>query len=161
MKTKNYFSRHNLSVFVLLLISFSRLEAQNLSSSTWEGYFMNDYRTVLKFIDSDEVMSGTVQMFSGDNMIQNDRLSEIEIVGNSLSFYIEAKETQFKGKFEADHTILTGNFIFPDGSRHPFSAERIPNSAPGFDDEGSRVTEAQVNPDPNGFIPVCRIFMEA
>lgn len=128
MKTMNLFSKYNISVIVFLLISCNRIQAQSLSNGTWEGYFMNDFRTVLKFSDSEEVKKGTVQMFSGEHMIQNDILSEIELVGNTFSFFIEAKETQFKGKFDADQTVLQGNFIFPDGTRHPFSAKKIPKT---------------------------------
>lgn len=126
MKTMNFVSKYNISVIVFLLLTFNRIQAQNLSNGTYEGYFMKDFRTVLIFSDSDELTRGTLQMFSGEKMIQDDILSEIKLVGNTFSFYIEAKETHFKGKFDADRKILQGNFIFPDGTRHPFSAKKIP-----------------------------------
>lgn len=54
MKTGVYFSRHSVAFILLLVISYSGLPAQYLSKVTWEGYFMHDLRTALKFSGSDE-----------------------------------------------------------------------------------------------------------
>ena len=78
---------------------------------------MNDFLTVINFSSSDEnKIQGNIKMFAGNNLIQDDALSDINLTNYNLTFKIPAKETLFEGSFNNFRTELSGNFIFPDGS---------------------------------------------
>lgn len=64
-------------------------------------------------------------MYSGEDRIQDDKLSKISIENRSLSFYIDAKETSFKGTFNEMNTELSENFIFPDNTKHPLVVKKF------------------------------------
>jgi len=87
---------------------------------TWEEMFMEDFSTILeiKVLDNGEY-AGTIKMFSGENVIQNDPVTKVSETDYQLTFYIQAKDTEFKGQFDTDYARLKGEFIFPDKSKHP------------------------------------------
>jgi len=114
-----------LAISVLCILSQS-LFSQNPSDSHWEGDFMVDFKTIIVLeATGDDSYSGSIQMFDNFGEIQNDKLSKIKIRDKELSFYIEAKETEFKGKFDESLNELSGNFIFPDQSMHPIELQRV------------------------------------
>ncbi|MEN8187796.1 MAG: S41 family peptidase [Bacteroidota bacterium] len=107
------------SILVLFLLS-NISKSQSKFSGDWEGVFMKDFRVIINLNSSDDKsFTGKILMFSGSDQIQNDKISEIDLNGNNLTFLIKAKETLFKGVFNEEVTELSGNFIFPDGSEHP------------------------------------------
>lgn len=89
----------------------------------WEGLFMEEFRTVLNF-EAGKSGKAFVLMYDGQQEIQNDELSQVKLAGSKLSFFIEAKETHFKGTLNDDHSEISGIFVFPDGSEHPFKAKQ-------------------------------------
>ncbi len=109
-----------------LFFEIHSLQAQpDPFTGQWEGNFMEDFRTLLEISSpSPGVYSGTVRMFSGPQMIQNDLLDEIRVSGLELTFLIPAKETSFIGRINEDSTTLSGQFLFPDGSEHPLMLSR-------------------------------------
>lgn len=125
MKTTQSISRFNFTTIIILLTLNSSLLAQNLCTGTWEGYFMNDFRTILSFTQTGKVISGKIKMYSGDRLLQDDALTKINENGSDLTFYIEAKQTRYNGSFSENKLILSGNFLFPDGSEHPFTAQKL------------------------------------
>lgn len=90
----------------------------------YEGKFMIDFRTQVKLDLVEGKLTGSVRMYEGDHQIQDDALTRIQVSEKTLSFYIDAKETEFKGNFNEDCTEFSGHFIFPDGSKHPFEAKK-------------------------------------
>ncbi|MEN8229740.1 MAG: hypothetical protein ABFS38_16380 [Bacteroidota bacterium] len=110
-----------LTIAVLVLLSNTAL-SQKQCTGNWEGKFMGDFRTLLKFDTSEENhYTGKIVMFSGTSIIQDDEISKVTLNDTRLSFRIEAKETDFKGDFSKDFSELSGHFIFPDGSEHPIA----------------------------------------
>ncbi len=110
------------AIFILSLIymfpDFGFCQSKILGK--WEGKFMNDFKTILEIDQSNNKgYVGKIIMFSGNDIIQNDPISNIRIEQNTVSFRIEAKETDFKGELNAKDTELKGVFIFPDQSEHP------------------------------------------
>jgi len=92
---------------------------------TWEGIFMNDFRAGINFSNNDEnKYEGNIKMFSGNNLIQDDQIKDISLINKDFKFYIPAKETLFEGSFNDLVTELTGEFIFPDGSKHAIQLKR-------------------------------------
>ncbi|MEN8125427.1 MAG: S41 family peptidase [Bacteroidota bacterium] len=113
-------SRIKWVTFIVLILFCNTMQSQNNLLGDWEGTFMNDFRVILRLNSAeDNSYSGKLMMFSGSNMIQNDEISDIILDGNNLKFFIKAKETQFIGSFNKVVTELSGNFIFPDASKHP------------------------------------------
>ena len=101
-------------------------QTQGSYSGTWEGHFMEEYKTVILLdCQDDDSFKGKIIMFSGSNRIQDDELSGITIESRNLSFYIAAKETTFKGTFNEEDTELSGHFIFPDQSKHPLTVKKV------------------------------------
>jgi hypothetical protein len=102
------------------------LIAQDPCAGCWEGKFMEDYLTIIT-LESGESgsYSGNIKMYANGDMIQDDGLSVIKISGKELTFYIQAKETHFKGEFDEDVSDLSGNFSFPDKSLHPISLQKV------------------------------------
>jgi hypothetical protein len=64
-------------------------------------------------------------MFSGDEIIQNDTLSELSLRRNSCEFYIPDKQTRFSGQFNKNNTLLSGEFVFPDQSVHQLVVRKL------------------------------------
>jgi len=114
----------------VLMISVLCIVSQNLIAQTpytgqWVGKFMGDYKTLI-VLESDGSGSyeGTIYMWADGVRIQDDALSVIKLNDKELTFYIQAKETHFKGEFNADVSELSGNFTFPDKSLHPISLQK-------------------------------------
>lgn len=125
MKTAGAFVRTMLLLLLNFIISNSLQAFADPLTGVWEGNFMGDFRTVLEISSpSPGNYSGTIRMFNGPQMIQNDALSEIQGSGPELVFLIPAKETSFKGIIHEDSMTLSGQFIFPDGSEHPIELTR-------------------------------------
>ena len=122
------FKRTMLLLLPLLFDTYSLQAQPDPLSGQWEGNFMEDFRTLLDITSpSAGVYSGTILMFSGPQMIQNDPLDEIRVTGLELTFLIPAKETSFKGRIDEDSITLSGQFLFPDGSEHPLVLIRRSN----------------------------------
>ena len=135
MTTLNkYLGRSVFAISVLCMMS-QFVNAQHQAEGTWQGYFMEDFKTLVKLECSEEDShSGSIRMFDGMGEIQNDKLSKITMESTSLSFYIDAKETEFEGTFNEDFTELSGNFIFPDQSLHPI---KLRKQKPGASEESA------------------------
>jgi hypothetical protein len=85
----------------------------------WEGNFMEQFKTlVLLDQDPDRGYIGKILMYSGESRIQDDELTRISINNSSITFFIAAKETSFQGEFDETKSAFSGDFIFPDNSRH-------------------------------------------
>lgn len=86
---------------------------------------MNDFKTIVDFSTNDQnQFEGSIKMFAGENIIQDDALIRISLSNDQFTFYIPDKETSFEGAFSNGKTELSGEFIFPDGSRHPIELKR-------------------------------------
>lgn len=94
----------------------------------WEGEFMPGNNLTL-VLDFHQQITGTghgrLLLFEGDRQIQEDPLKKITLNGKQLTFYIESKQTPFKGELNADSLEIRGNFYFPDGSVHPLIVKRV------------------------------------
>ncbi|MGW8314459.1 MAG: S41 family peptidase [Bacteroidales bacterium] len=139
MKTKGIFERTMLlSLLFLFNPAFGQASTDPFSGN-WEGKFIGDFRTLLEITSpSPGTYTGTIRMYNGPQMIQNDPVSEIRGSGTDITFLIPAKETSFKGRFSEDSNTLSGQLVFPDGSEHPIELTRIIDGA----DPGPAVTEA-------------------
>jgi hypothetical protein len=115
----------------VLVISVLCIVSQNLIAQTpwtgqWVGKFMGDYKTQITLeSDGSGSYKGTINMWADGAMIQDDALSVIKINDKELTFYIQAKETHFKGEFNEEVSELSGNFTFPDKSLHPLSLKKV------------------------------------
>ena len=59
---------------------------------------MEQFKTVILLDHAENAKyTGKILMYSGENRIQDDELSQISIEKSEISFYIEAKETIFRG----------------------------------------------------------------
>ena len=125
MKKYSAFFFYLLIGAIPFLFSIQKAQSQVNFIGTWEGNFMNDFMTVIDFRSNDQnKIQGNIQMFAGNNLVQDDALSDINLTNSNLTFTIPAKETLFEGSFNDFGTELSGNFIFPDGSKHPISLKR-------------------------------------
>ena len=127
MKKINVISRAGLSTLWVLCLLYQHAQAQthNAYTGMWEGNFMEQFKTVILLDETEKsCYAGKIIMYSGENRIQDDELSKISIENQVLSFYIAAKESSFKGTFNEANTELSGNFIFPDNSKHPLTARK-------------------------------------
>lgn len=115
-----------MTVFVCLFVFFySNASCQEYENETWEGMFLNDFRTMVDFsLEKSLYVGGTIKMFAGDKLIQDDILANVSCEQLLIRFTIPAKETSFKGKFNEDNTKLTGEFVFPDGTIHKIQLQR-------------------------------------
>ena len=98
----------------------------------WQGEFMpgNDFLLVLSF-DTTQTEVGRIKLFQSKIEIQDDPLSKIKFDEKKISFYIEAKDTPFKGVIDDNSQTITGNFYFPDGSVHALSVKKIDSAVTG------------------------------
>jgi len=113
----------------LLLLFSPATFSQTQYIGNWEGLFMDDFKTIIELnAVKNDSYSGTIQMFSGSNLIQDDEITKISIIENLLTFKIESKDTEFKGEFNKEFSELDGNFIFPDNSLHPIKLLKVKNS---------------------------------
>jgi len=93
---------------------------KNKLEGLWEGMFMKQFRMEIHLMETEDMkLSGKIRMYNGSTMIQDDEINNIEYDNRMISFMIPAKETAFDGQFNDDLSELNGDFIFPDGSRHP------------------------------------------
>lgn len=107
------------------LFSIQTGHCQAYFVGTWEGNFMNDFQTVINFSNSDDSkFEGNIKMFAGNNLIQDDNLSNIKLTNYEITFNIPAKQTSFEGSFNNLLTELSGKFIFPDSSNHAIQLKR-------------------------------------
>ena len=134
-----------LAVLVLFILPLKNAYPQNMSNQRlvegfWEGDFMpgNNFMLILGFQIQNEKLSGRILLFQGENQIQDDELTKIEIEEDQLSFFIEAKQTLFNGKVEPEKDQISGEFKFPDGSVHPLRVKRVEEPAK---DEGIKKGE--------------------
>ncbi len=115
----SFFSYLAISLFSML-VTFQEGYSQSNFIGKWEGTFMNNFITVVNFNTNDHIgYEGNIKMFSGEVVIQDDKIVNINRSEDRFTFDIPAKETSFKGNFNKEMTELTGDFIFPDGSIHP------------------------------------------
>lgn len=98
-------------------------QSQDPYTGIWEGNFMEQFKTLV-LLDQDPARGyiGKILMYSGETRIQDDELTSISINNNNIMFFIAAKETSFEGKFDETKTSFSGDFIFPDKSRHALRA---------------------------------------
>ncbi len=137
MKTIDRVRKIGFLAFAVLFIMNSAAESQQLYAGHWEGKFMGDFKTIIQIEAADENnYSGKIQMFSGGSMVQDDELSKITISESRLTFYIQAKQSEFDGDFNEDLSELTGHFIFPDQSRHPITLNKVQ-----VDDQNNRTSQ--------------------
>ena len=125
MKT-NFITAKKITLGILIFLtgSPSFCQKDNLTG-LWEGLFMDQFRTeILIRSNEDKILSGIIKMYDGSVMIQEDELINIEYDNRIISFMIPAKETTFEGEFNEDLSQFSGEFIFPDGSRHPVHVVR-------------------------------------
>lgn len=126
MKKIHVISKSGLITLWILFLLYETSTAQSPYVGMWEGNFMEQFKTVILLDRSDDAgYAGKIIMYSGENRIQDDVLSKITIENHSLSFYIASKESSFKGTFNETNTELSGNFIFPDDSRHPLRVKKF------------------------------------
>ncbi|MGD9329574.1 MAG: hypothetical protein PVH48_11450, partial [Cyclobacteriaceae bacterium] len=94
--------------------------SQDKLEGLWEGLFMKQFRMEIHLVETEDMkLSGKIKMFDGSTMIQDDEIHNIVYDNLMISFMIPAKETTFEGQFNEDLSELNGDFVFPDGSRHP------------------------------------------
>jgi len=128
MKKISVISKTGLITLWVLCLLYQHAQAQspNAYAGIWEGNFMEQFKTVILLDQADEsTYAGKILMYSGEERIQDDELTNISIKNNALSFYIAAKETSFKGTFNEKITELSGNFVFPDNSKHPLKVNKF------------------------------------
>ena len=126
MKKLNYISKIGLITYWALLPWCLSAQTQDPYTGIWEGNFMEQFKTVILLDQSDASgYAGKIIMYSGENRIQDDELSKIILEDRTLSFYIASKESSFKGTFNEMNTELSGNFIFPDNSKHPLTVRKF------------------------------------
>ena len=131
MKTKYYITTV-FWVFILWIASSSGILQGLMSiSGIWEGTFMHQFKIQIIFSDSGSgITAGMIHMYDGVTRIQDDKITEIEInEGDRLTFYIPDKETRFEGRIKGISDEILGEFIFPDGSRHPLQMYRKGNES--------------------------------
>jgi hypothetical protein len=125
MKNKTYITKLGLITYWALLPWCLSAQAQDPYKGIWEGNFMEQFKTVILLDQAENAeYIGKILMYSGENRIQDDELTKISIENSEISFYIAAKETSFKGFFNESNTELSGNFIFPDESKHPLAVRK-------------------------------------
>ena len=126
MKKLPYISKIGLITYWALLPWCLSAQTQDPYTGMWEGNFMEQFKTVILLDQVDgSGYAGKIIMYSGENRIQDDELSKITIENRTLSFDIAAKESSFKGTFNEMKTELSGNFVFPDNTKHPLTVRKF------------------------------------
>jgi len=125
MKKIKILSKTGLMCLWVLLLVYETTQAQSPYTGMWEGNFMEQFKTVILLDQTDDSgYAGKIIMYAGENRIQDDELSKIIIENRTLSFYIASKESSFKGTFNESDTELSGNFIFPDNTKHSLTVRK-------------------------------------
>ncbi len=110
---------------LIFTVSIPAFCYQDKVEGLWEGLFMKQFRMEIHLMETEDMkLSGKIRMYDGSTMIQDDEINNIEYDNRMISFMIPAKETTFDGQFNDDLTVLNGDFVFPDGSRHPVHVAR-------------------------------------
>jgi hypothetical protein len=134
-----------------MLFTFQKANSQTGFIGNWEGIFMNDFKVEINFsANNQNQIEGNIKMFAGENKIQDDKIDNINLSVNQLTFYIPAKETSFKGSFNDQLTELSGDFVFPDGSKHAIQLKKsvdVTNSV----EEYKKLKEQQFNAEELNF----------
>ena len=131
MKTRDRVAKAGMLIISVLLLMSNLAASQQAYAGHWEGTFMGDFKTVLQIDVNDEnSYTGKIQMYSGGSIIQDDELSKFTFEAHHISFYIQAKESEFDGSFNEALTELSGHFIFPDQSQHPVTLYRVQDKRP-------------------------------
>jgi hypothetical protein len=135
----------------IMLFTFQKANSQTGFIGNWEGIFMNDFKVEINFsANNQNQIEGNIKMFAGENKIQDDKIDNINQSVNQLTFYIPAKETSFKGSFNDQLTELSGDFVFPDGSKHAIQLKKsvdVTNSV----EEYKKLKEQQFNAEELNF----------
>jgi hypothetical protein len=125
MKTAGHLTGSMILLLLLLQPGTAAAAPRDPLTGCWEGTFMGDFRTVITFSSPAlNQYSGNIQMFSGSQGIQDDPITDIVIRERTVTVRIPAKETSFTGGFNEEGTLLSGKFVFPDGSEHPLELAR-------------------------------------
>ncbi|MDH3381988.1 MAG: S41 family peptidase, partial [Flavobacteriaceae bacterium] len=123
------------------------MNSQTSYIGNWEGVFMNDFKVEINFnTNNQNQIEGNIKMFAGENIIQDDKIESVNQSVNQLTFYIPAKETLFKGSFNGQLTELSGDFIFPDGSKHAIQLNKSLEETNSVE-EFKKLKEQQFNAD--------------
>lgn len=109
------------SIFIFVILLFPNINySQNIYAGDWEGIFLDEFRLIIRLnFQGDSGYTGNLNLYDGNALIQDDEISKIEINEMQFKFYLEAKQTDFEGQFNKELTELSGEFTFPDGSKHP------------------------------------------
>lgn len=143
MKTHSSFIFNAVISMFIMLFTFQKANAQTSFIGSWEGIFMNDFKVEVIFsTDNRNLLEGNIKMFAGENIIQDDKIDSIKRSVNQLTFYIPAKETSYIGSFNDKLTKLTGDFVFPDGSKHAIQLTKSGNEE-NSDKEYQKLKEQQ------------------
>jgi len=119
MKTHSSVIIYLVISMAIMLFTSQKTYSQNSFIGNWEGIFMNDFKAQVNFsLNNQNQIEGNIKMFAGENLIQDDKIDSIYLSNNLLTFYLPAKETSFQGSFNDQMTTLSGDFVFPDGSKH-------------------------------------------
>ena len=114
---KTYYS--TLIILVFYLIAVKASYGQINFVGVWEGIFMKDFKVIIEFNAVDQNQAeGNIKMMAGNNIIQNDSITDIERNNQEFKFFIPDKQTPFTGNFNNRTSELSGVFIFPDSSKH-------------------------------------------
>lgn len=116
-----YFSASFLYIMGMIygIVFIQPLNSQNKLIGDWEGTFMQEFHTVITLAGhKEEGLKGSIKMFSGSNLIQDDKIEKLVLADEKFTFYIPSKETSFEGSLNDSNNELSGHFNFPDGSKH-------------------------------------------
>jgi hypothetical protein len=114
-----------LLVIISLFLLFQKSQCQSEYLGAWEGFFMDNFRTVIIFEEAEGgQFIGSIKMFNIDKIIQDDKITEIEFKDDVCKFYIPEKETSYKGIIINEKTEISGEFTFPDGGTHTLNLKK-------------------------------------
>jgi hypothetical protein len=118
--------RISVILFAMILVENQVAYADfNVLSGTWCGIFMDQFKIELRFSDlNGGNYQGQIRMYDGSNQIQDDTLTAVLLKDDNISFFIQAKGTDFHGVVDFDHMKMEGEFTFPDGSTYPLIVDK-------------------------------------
>lgn len=116
-----------LAAALLISLAPSNGQAGITLEGSWQGPFLEDFLLRLDFKKELEGgYAGTVLLSRDGAQLQNDPLAEVRMEGDSLRFFIPARETPFFGQINRERpAAISGCFIFPDGTRQPVFPEKM------------------------------------
>jgi hypothetical protein len=145
---KNLILFYRLSVIIFLGLLSNNLIAQNVElCGKWTGVFMGQFDMIVNFEEAQNgTLTGRLQLFDKSQQIQNDLLTNFEIEGSTVRFFIPAKNTHFRA--EKLKRTLNGHFIFPDNSKHSiFLVKEAPELIDNSELLQKTMTLAEANKD--------------